>query len=204
MTRLPNRISLTYAFVALTSAAQCRADFAVFTGTGAGWLQAVPNHQTIGFNEFPDDTLIGEQYASMGVHFTDVDGNWIIANVPGTYLQDGCGLNGNQFVELTFDTPISAFASYFPGIEFFSFFLGARKLFDSALMGGSGLNHFAGFTTDTPFDRVVLHSLPPNSFGVIHKVFLDDIYFGSIPSPAGFPTIVAAIALVRSRRKRSG
>lgn len=188
----------------MTISANCLAGVTLFQGDANGWLQAVATHETIGFTEYPHNTLIGEQYSNLGVHFTDTDGNWIIANASASYPQDGCGLNGNQFVELSFDQPMSAFAIYFPGVEFFTCFLGEREVFRSSMLGIGGPNNFAGITSDTPFDRVVLHSLPPDHFGIIHKVFLDDIYFSDVPGPSGAIVIVGLAALAQRGRRGHG
>ena len=197
---LPNLLMCTP--IALAMSAHCCAEFTVSTGNGASWLQSNPAHETIDFTEYPHNTPIREQYSNLGVHFTDTDGNWIISNAPDTYLQDGCGINGNQFLEITFDRPMVAFATYFPGFEYFTFFSGEQQLFATGAMGGGGTNRFVGFTTDVPFDRVLLHGLPPNIFGVIFQVFLDDVYFSSVPGPGGAAMAILAGALARPRRRR--
>jgi len=135
------------------------------------------------------------------VLFTDTDGNWIIGTASGTYPQDGWGLNGNAIVELTFDTPMWAFGSHFPGVAFFDFFSGDDLLFSSPLMGGSGVNFFAGFTSAIPFDRVQIYGMPPDPFGNPDKVFFDSFYFSAVPSPAGL-AVLALAGLCGTRRRR--
>lgn len=193
--------SLWLGAVALTCVSSTSdAAFVMFGGDGAGWFDAVPKHSTITFTEFPHNTPITNQYADLGVHFTDTDGNWTIATAPGTYPQDGMGLNGNILIELTFDQPMWAFASHFPGIAYFHFFSGEQLLFSSPLFG-SGVGIFAGFTSEVPFDRVQIHGLPPNPFGVPDKVFIDNFYFAAIPSPAGLAVMMLA-GLSTTRRRR--
>jgi len=184
----------------LTCCPMAAAGFTVFQGDGAAWFEATPPFSEITFADLPVNTLVTEQYASLGAYFTDTNGNWVIGYFPATYVQDGWGLNGNSSVELTFDAPMWSFASFFPGLAKFSFFADDVHLFTSDLLGGSGTNKFAGFTTDIAFDRVFIVGGPPDIFGNPDKVFFDDFYFSSVPAPGvlcGF-----AVMLLGSRRRR--
>ncbi|MCA9285919.1 MAG: hypothetical protein KDA22_11920 [Phycisphaerales bacterium] len=182
-------------------ASAVNAGFVVYDEDDSGWFGAVQSYSTITFAEFPHNTQIDDEYASLGVLFTDTDGNWIIGTAPATYPQDGMGLNGNALVELTFDQPMWAFASYFPGGAFFDFFAADQLLHSSPLMGGSGVGFFAGFTTDVAFDRIQIHGLPPDPFGNPDKVFFDSFYFAAVPSPAGL-AVLALPGLRGTRRRR--
>jgi MYXO-CTERM domain-containing protein len=178
------------------------ATFVVYEGDGSAWFEAVPIHSTITFSEFPHNTKIDDEYASLGVTFTDTDGNWILGTGgPNSFIEDGMGLNGNAVVELTFDGPMSAFASSFPGVAYFDFFAGEQLLFTAPSMGGSGVGFFAGFTSSLPFDRVRIYGEPPDPFGNPDKVFFDSFYFASVPSPGGI-AIVALAGLGARRRRR--
>jgi len=173
--------------------------FTVFQGDGAAWCQATPPFSEITFADLPVNTLVTEQYASLGVHFTDADGNWVQGHFPASYIQDGWGLNGNSSVELTFDAPMWSFASFFPGLGKFSFFAGDVHLFTSDLLGPGGLDNFAGFMTDVAFDRVIIVGGPPDIFGNPDKVFFDDFYFSSVPAPGVLSGVF--VMLLGSRRR---
>jgi len=173
--------------------------FTVFQGDGAAWFQATPPFSEVTFADLPLNMLVTEQYAGLGVHFTDTDGNWVLGPTP-TYPQDEFGLNGNVSVELTFDAPMWSFASFFPGKAKFAFFHGDLPMFTSELLGGSGTNFFAGFTTDLAFDRVLIVGGPPDIFGNPDKVFFDDFYFSSVPAPARLSGF--SVLLLSSRRRK--
>jgi len=175
--------------------------FTVFQGDGSAWFEATPPYSEVTFADLPLNTLVTEQYANLGVHFTDTDGNWVLGPTP-TYPQDQFGLNDNVSVELTFDAPMWSFASFFPGDAKFSFFAGDVHLFTSGLLGGGGINKFAGFTTDVAFDRVLIVGGPPDVFGNPDKVFFDDFYFSSVPAPGALSWFTVMFWGSRRRRWR--
>jgi hypothetical protein len=179
------------------------AGFVVYEGDGSAWFEAVPIHSTITFSEFPHNTKIDDEYASLGVMFTDTDGNWILGTGgPNSFIQDGMGLNGNALVELSFDGPMSAFAASFPGVAKFAFYSGQELLFTSSYFGLEPVGNFAGFATDTWFDRIQITGFPPDPFGNPDKVFFDSFHFASVPSPAGVVVLALAAACGGRRRRR--
>jgi hypothetical protein len=57
------------------------------------------------------------------------------------------------------------------------------------------INSFAGFTSTESFDRVLLRANEPANFGL----FVDNIYFSAVPSPAAL-----ALAAVAGRMRGAG
>ena len=66
------------------------------------WIAAVGDFTTIGFTGFVDGEFITEQYADIGVHFTD--GNDTFFFSPG-FLNDSWGVDGSGPSTFVFDTP---------------------------------------------------------------------------------------------------
>jgi len=183
-----------------------RAEFSVVSGSANAnqWLQSVGTYTALTFTEFPDlpgSTRITEQYAPLGVHFVDTDGNWIARN--DLYPQDGSGLAGWVSVDLRFDSPMRAFAAYYPGYSAFSFYSGSQLIFSKTNLYTGGYNIFAGFTSNVSFDRVLLYGEPPNHYGEPDPVYYDNFYFSTVPAPSGALLLIAAtFGAARRRAKR--
>ena len=99
------------------------------------WIAAVGQFTTIDFTGFPQGTFITNQYADLGVLFTD--GNDSI-DASGSYLNDGFGLDGNPSMHLSFDSPMLWFAVDHPGNVQIDLFIG-EQLIHSALFFGGGV-----------------------------------------------------------------
>lgn len=148
---------------------------------------------TIGFSEFPVATHITNQYAHLGVTF---DGNSRTTGEDfGAYHQDGWGLRGLLDIAFEFDSPRNAIAVDYPGDVRFLLFLNdvlvGEEYFSTAEFG-----NFAGVTSTTPFDSVVL-----DRFGV-DPVFVDDIHFAFIPTPGGMIPLLLFGLFRRQGRRR--
>ena len=139
------------------------------------WIAAVGEFTTIDFVGFPKGTFITNQYAGLGVLFTD--GNDSI-HLTGGFLNDGAGLDGNPSMHLSFDSPQLWLAVDYPGsvqIDLFS----ENIPLHSSVFNTIGHGNFAGVISIELFDTVVI------SDPVLGDVFIDDHHFG-VPTPGTF------------------
>ena len=156
------------------------------------WIAAVGDFTTIDFTGFPAGTFITDQYADLGVLFTDANDS---IHVSGSMVNDGWGLDGNPDIHLSFDTPQAYLAVHFPGDVQIDLFSGDIFLHSSVFIAG-GVGNFGGLISSQLFDAVVI------SDPVLGDVFIDDLHFG-VPAP---PTLalLALASLFSPRRRRSG
>jgi hypothetical protein len=162
----------------------------------AAWEAAVGGEfTTIGFTEYPDGTIITDQYAHLGVSFTD--GNDYIAE-SSSMANDGVGLAGGSIITLAFPEPQAWLAVDFPGALHFELYRDGQHVYSSGNFGLSGKGLFAGLLSDVPFDEVVLNDWAET----ISFVVIDDFHFG-VPAPSALVTLFAAPALTRGRRRSS-
>jgi hypothetical protein len=157
------------------------------------WQTAAGSYTTIHFTELPNGTLVTNQYANLGVTFTD--GSDYILVQPTTFLNDGAGLNGAfDSVSLAFASPMQSIAIDFPGSAEIDLYSQGQLIYASTDFGGSGLGHFAGLISDLSFDAARI-------FDPEGGVFIDDLHFGPpIPGPGALPVIATGL-LAMSRRK---
>jgi len=178
--------------VILTTLSQASATVTVFENKAA-WEAAAGPHAAITFTELPENTWITEQYAPMGVHFTD-GSDQILHNTNG--FGDGYGLNG-AFDETTleFDSAMNTISADFPGLLNYKLYWQGQLFYTGTIFGGSGSGHFAGLISTQPFDEVFLYD--PGG-----GLFVDNLYFGApVPGPAALG-LLAAAAVTKSRRRR--
>ena len=171
---------------------QASATVTTFTNT-ANWQAVAGPYSTITFTELPAGTWITEQYAPLGVHFTD--GSDQINHNNNAYV-DGYGLNG-AFDETTlqFDTAMTTIALDFPGGVKIKLYSAGNLIYTSPDFGGSGFGLFAGLISTQPFDKAFIYD-PAGG------LFVDNLYFGPpVPGPAGL-TVLALGGLLPSRRRR--
>ena len=118
----------------ITSAAvtPARGGVVEFTDKDA-WIAAVGQFTTVDFTGFAQGTFITNQYADLGVLFTD--GNDSIVAIGA--FPDGFGLGGNPSMHLSFDSPMLWFAVDHPGSVQIDLFSG-NELIHSALFPGAG------------------------------------------------------------------
>ncbi|MDY7110198.1 MAG: hypothetical protein SYC29_16325 [Planctomycetota bacterium] len=158
------------------------------------WEAAGGSWSTADFTGFAMGTPIDEQYARIGVHF--VDGYDFVVVGWDTYLNDGAGLDGNEYVDLVFDAPMSSIAADFPGTLRIDLYYEGEFLYQSSYFGGSGVGWFGGLVSTEPFDRAVLSDYDDN-------VAIDDLHFGP-PIPAPSALMLIGGALFTARRRRGG
>jgi hypothetical protein len=159
------------------------------------WLSTVGSHTYIGFTEFPEFTIITDQYAENGVAFTD--GNDFIFT-SSSFPSDGAGLVGADplfgTISMAFVESRFALAFEFTGTMQVALYANATLLYTSSIYVG-GFNPFIGFVSTEPFDSAV--AMDPS--GSI--VTLDNLYFGApVPAPAAGVVWVGMI-LSKSRRR---
>lgn len=169
------------------------ADVQAFTDKQA-WIDAVGDFNTIDFTGFEEGTIITDQYADLGVFFTDGDDE--IGFSADRYPNDNWGLNGNfGGITLAFDSPQSWFGADYAfglGIWFFR----DDELVLVASFDGKGGGNFGGIISDEPFDGLFLTGHPAGCCP-----FIDDLYFG-VPGPGGVAVFIVA-GVGRRRRTRS-
>ncbi len=180
---------------AMTGSAQ--ASFAWFNNNFAGWQSAAGEFNTCDFAAYPTNTFITDQYADLGVLFTNPGPNVVHANDFAGFPLDGHGIDGNCGIELTFLQPTYSVGAHGPGLWTYDVYAGNTLLYSSPGHAPS-LNGFAGFVSTVPFDRVVFWGLiPPNCED---DVYIDNIYFSTVPAPAA--SIFVVMGLVAGKRRR--
>ena len=183
-----------HAVAALTCASVLPAHAGVTEFTDrAEWETAVGAFTTVNFTGFPEFTVITDQYADLGVFFTDA--NDVIRLSDNLFPTDGAGLGGGAFddIELSFVTPQLWIAVDFPGLVHFELFQGAELIYSSTVFSDI-LGNFAGLLSTQPFDAALISDPSDDA------VFIDDLHFG-VPTP---PTLalLAFAALIACRRRR--
>ncbi len=148
------------------AAAPARGDFVEYTNR-ADWVAAVGPFATIHFNEVPNHTFILDEYADLGVIFTD--GNDQI-NFNPTYVNDSWGIDGNGDINLVFDTPRFWMAIDHPNGNRFVLFRRGQLVYEGPWHVG-GMGSFAGIVATEPFDAVAI--LGPKG----GQVEIDDLHF---------------------------
>lgn len=161
----------------------------------ASWSAASGPITTVTFNEVPHPSILTDQYQDLGILFTSAD-----PDVAGFFsnASDQAAVNGLSVIEISFAEPISAFAWLHPGATRIKLFSGNDLIYSSNYQGGSGWGWFTGVSSATAFDRIQL-----NDFGAFGDyVFVDNIYFSTIPSPGG-ATLIGLAGLLGTRRRRT-
>jgi hypothetical protein len=157
------------------------------------WIAAVGPFTTIDFTGYPDGMLLTDQYADVGVEFTDLDDTFRFSSA---FVNDDWGVDGNGDIDVLFETPQLYLAVDFPGILFIELYSQGELIHTTNGWGSGGVGFFFGFFSSEPFDAVRI--IDP----IDNAVFIDDLHFG-IPAPSPlWPVAVAALCLGRRRRDR--
>jgi hypothetical protein len=155
------------------------------------WFAAVGDVTTITFTEFPEGTLLTDQYEDLGVLFTD---GFDLINHGGSFVNDGAGVDGFGDIELAFTTPQAWIAVDYPGSVQFELFTRGKLIYTSSMFSDKGeIGEFAGLLSPELFDAVIISSADGKSF-------IDDLHFG-VPAPGG-AVLLCLGALCPRRRRR--
>jgi hypothetical protein len=114
----------------------------------------------------------------MGVTFAD--GNDLVIS-SSAFSLDGKGVNANGSIELLFDTGVNYLGASFPGALQFDLYSGTSFLGNTSQFAGSGTGFFAGFLSDSAFDRAVMTDW------VDSLAFVDNLYVATtapVPEPS--------------------
>ncbi len=190
MMALPQRLAAAFVASAILVASPVYAGVQEFTDKDE-WIDAVGEFTTIDFTGFPDGTFITDQYADLGVLFTD--GNDTIHNTCG-YENDCWGLRGSDTITIAFDSPQAYIAVDYPGGMKFQLFSEGRLIYTSGDFGLGGAGNFAGLLSTDLFDGALLYDW------IDGTVFIDDLHFG-VPAPGSLP-LLALGALTQRRRRQ--
>ncbi|MCI0677332.1 MAG: hypothetical protein L0Y42_16350, partial [Phycisphaerales bacterium] len=179
----------------LLGAFTANAEVAEFTNR-AEWVSAIGGFeqmQTISFLEYPQGSLLNDQYANLGVTFPD--GNDFIIHAE-SFLLDGAGATSvSGPMTLEFDEPRMSIGVHFPGFLIVKLYSEGTLIYTSNEFGIGGAGFFGGLISTQPFDTV--HLIDPAGIPDI-----DTIHFGlPVPAPGGLALLsIAGLLLRRSRR----
>ena len=184
-----SRILLSMALTLLLLSASAHGGVQEFTDKDE-WIAAVGEFTTIDFTGFDVGTFITDQYADLGILFTD--GNDSIQHT-ASFVNDGAGLDGNGDISVAFDTPQLWIGVDFPGAMQIELYTEGRLSFTSFVYVPGGVGNFFGLVANKPFDAAVL--IDP-----LGEAEIDDLHFG-VPTP-GTLALLALGALCTHRRRR--
>jgi len=160
----------------------------LYWGSPEPWQSDVGEYSTVDFLGIPHNTVVTNQYADLGVTFTEGDDRVINLGIFETFLTDGAGLDGNLSIGLSFAQPMNHLAMDYPGGMRIKLFSGGELFYTSPIISpGSGVGNFAGIVSTRSFDSVLLYDWLQGS-----DVYLDNLHFGA-PIPA--PGVVSLLSL---------
>ncbi len=158
----------------------------------SAWVDAVGRFETIPFTGFPQGTFITDQYADLGILFTD--GNDSINFSPTAFPNDAWGLDGNGDISVSFEAPQAWIGVDFPGTLQIELFSSGRLFYTSSIAGGGGAGFFFGLISSDLFDAAVVAEAAPGL-----EAEIDDLHFG-VPTPGALWLL--ALSALRPRRRR--
>ena len=184
--RASSGMAISVAFLASPSVA----DVIEFTDKDE-WIAAVGDYTTIDFTGFHEGTKITDQYADLGILFTD---GYDFIHFSQSYLNDGVGLYGGYYedIDVAFDMGQGWIAADYPGAIQFDLYSGAELIHTAAFYPG-GAGNFAGLVSTVPFDNVVISGAG--------SVCIDDLHFG-VPAPSALALFCLFSASAGWRRRR--
>jgi len=158
------------------------------------WLSDVPPATVIDFTDFEHGTFIDDEYAYLGVTFTN--GSSTISNIPSAFVDD-FGLDANQdALAFDFTQPAFSFGVLFPGTLRLVLYLDGELVGWTQTLGGAAPEQFVGVILPSGFDSVSLIDLDEPE--------IDNLYFSFEPIPApGALALLGITALAGCRRRRA-
>jgi len=151
MSRTFTTITLSAVFILNAS---LLADVTEFDEDFAGWQNAAGDFTFIGFTEYPQGTILTDQYADLGIVFPEANA----AVIESDSFEDGQGIfrdtpSGFDNIWVEFDQPITAIAVDFPGLIQFELFSNGNSIYLSNAFNDSA-GGFVGLNSDNMFNRV--------------------------------------------------
>ena len=189
MMALPQHLAAACVFCAIPLALPVSAGVIEFTDKDE-WINAVGEFTTIGFTGFEIGTFITDQYADLGILFTDWNDS--IQFSPTAFPNDEWGLDGNGDIAVAFDTPQLWIGADFPGILRIELYRDGR-LFYVSKDYGVGIGLFVGLLSTKPFDAALL-------IDAAGEAEIDDLHFG-VPAPGTLPLLALGALWTRRRRR---
>jgi hypothetical protein len=156
------------------------------------WQVAAGSYSTLTFQEFPLGTVLTDQLAGEGLHFTPGE-----VNVSEFFVNDGVGLNNGVPISVMFDAPRYAIGFDFPGGLRIELFNNKQLIHVSDIFGVGGTGFFGGVVSTDAFDEVKFYN--PIGFNSAH---IDDMFYGApVPAPASALLLLGFAAIGRRRRR---
>jgi len=158
------------------------------------WENAAGEFTFIGFTEYPQGTILTDQYADLGITFPEANATVVESDF---LFEDGHALGvdgpaGFDNIWVEFEEPVTAIGATFPGGLQIEMFSNGESLNEPDSFSGG----FLGYVSDEPFDSAIL--VDPTG-----GTFIDNLYFAPpIPAPGvlgGFA--IAALCFHRRRRR---
>jgi len=158
------------------------------------WQNAAGDFTFIGFTEYPQGTILTDQYADLGITFPEANATVVESEF---LFEDGHALgvdgpSGFDNIWVEFEEPVTAIGATFPGFLQIELFYDGKAINIPDPWGGG----FLGLVSTEPFDSAIL--VDP-----LGSTFIDNLYFAPpIPSPGvlgGFA--IAALCFHRRRRR---
>jgi hypothetical protein len=198
---LTARIRTIVVVLALSSAMRLDASVTQYwQAEKAAWFDAAIGAKTVDFVGFSPGIFMTTQYLNLGIEFVPILNPYTTeggGTVFGLYPEDGCGLDGNGDIQVTFTEPMHAIAASGGSSNWRYYLYSDDTLVWAGTLWNPALGKFYGITTSFSFNRVIL-DVPFDT-----QLALDNVHFSTVPGPGGLALIgsMAICGLRRARRR---